>query len=325
MTWHIARHQPDRARRAWRAPKHRRCAAAIRISAVSAIALCIAAPSLAQVDPPEGAEQENTAATRRSDPLSAGADTVVNPFDDENYGDTDADDAADELAASDDDVADDDVDDGERRYVIRRDRPRRRFFGFPGLSDLSQGRPYFTGTVSLVGVSDSDFSGPSATFAGSPTVDLDFGLGFGGAAGWALDQGLRAEFELSYFRAELATIGPVSATGDLSGLSGMVNFAYDFNFDAMPRLYPTLGFGLGLSTLNSKLTAIGGAPVPAGLSTSSDWAFSYQVIGGLGFAITDNVMLVGDYRYFATSDPDFGPYEAEVGIHKFSVSVRYLF
>ncbi|MCZ6605272.1 MAG: outer membrane beta-barrel protein, partial [Alphaproteobacteria bacterium] len=202
-------------------------------------------------------------------------------------------------------------------------QPRRvRDFGGP------QGGFYVSSSLTLVLAADADLANTTPPLAGmSPVVEIDLGHGASLAGGWLLDNGLRGELELSYFQADFDTITTTAISGPADGkfvaISGMINIAYDAHFDAMPRWIPTIGAGIGISRVDSDLDSIGGSPT--GLATEPDFVFSWQLIAGLGFAITEKIGVFGDYRYFATTDPDFGGFEAEIGIHKFSVSVRFSF
>ena len=115
--------------------------------------------------------------------------------------------------------------------------------------------------------------------------------------------------------------GSFDVEGDLSGISGMVNLAYDLRL--AERWFPSIGAGIGVSSIDSELTRIGGMAVA--FSTDSDMVFSYQFLLGLGFAVTPQLMISTDYRYFATSDADLGDYESEVGVHKLSAGMRWKF
>lgn len=221
----------------------------------------------------------------------------------------------------------------DRRVVVTRDAPRRRGRTFrprrdgAGLSGLFAGGPYISGNISYVGAFDLNISGTDPALASglSPTIDADLGFGFNVAGGWHFDSGIRAELEVSYFTADFDRLenskGTFDIEGDISGISGMLNLAYDARL--LERWFPHFGAGIGLSRIDSELTRIGAMPVS--LSTSSDTVFSYQFILGLGFAVTPRLMISSDYRYFATSDPDFGAYESELGVHKLSAGMRWKF
>ncbi len=220
----------------------------------------------------------------------------------------------------------------DRRVIVSRDtsgqrgnRTRRR--NGRGISGLFAGAPYIAGNISYVGAFELDIAGTGLPPAAglSPTIDADLGFGFNVAGGWHFDRGFRAELEVSYFKAEFESLdnstGSFDAEGDISGISGMVNFAYDMQL--ADRWFPHLGFGIGVSSIDSELTRIGTTAVA--LATDSDTVFSYQFILGLGFAVTPRLMVSSDYRYFATTDPDFGAYESELGVHKLSAGMRWKF
>jgi opacity protein-like surface antigen len=217
----------------------------------------------------------------------------------------------------------------ERRVVVRRGGSRDGFFGgirAPRFDGFFSGTPYVAGNVAFVGVFEMELAGTGAVAPGlSPKVEVDPGFGFGGSVGWHFDNNFRAEIEASYFSAKFDALerigGTVSADGDVSAIAGMVNLAYDFRL--AERWYPHIGGGIGIARIDSELNTIGGAAT--GFATSADTLFAYQFILGLGFAVTPQLMVTGDYRYFSTTDPDFGAYEGELDAHKLTGGVRWRF
>jgi len=62
----------------------------------------------------------------------------------------------------------------------------------------------------------------------------------------------------------------------------------------------------------------------------SDTVFAYQMMVGAGYALTKQISLEVEYRYFGTQDPEFddglgGTVEAEVSDHNLLVGLRILF
>jgi len=73
---------------------------------------------------------------------------------------------------------------------------------------------------------------------------------------------------------------------------------------------------------------VGAISVPGiGTLTSSvdDTVFAYQVGTGVSFAVNEKVSLDLNYRYFATSDPNFEGIETEYSSHNVYAGIRVSF
>jgi len=143
------------------------------------------------------------------------------------------------------------------------------------------------------------------------------------SAGYATAMGLRAELEFAW-RWRNAIDSTESATPALRDLSGksssiafMGNVLYDVNV-GMP-FTPYIGVGAGLAEVRHSLNGV----------SDKDWVFAYQGIVGASYAVTDNVAVTLDYRYFATQDPEFdlGPVtsKGEYRNHTILAGLRYSF
>jgi opacity protein-like surface antigen len=184
-------------------------------------------------------------------------------------------------------------------------------------------------------ISDSELSSSGISGAGFSDVETEFSTGFnvGGILGFKMKNGLRFEGEYTYRQADIddltgclggacgsaSTIG-ASVDGDVSAHSVMANMFWEPRFG---NWLPSVGGGLGFAVVSADMTLNGGgASVTA---DDSDTVFAYQAGAGLGYAITDNIVASIDYRYWATTDPDFGGTEAEVGTHNINVGIRTYF
>ena len=154
------------------------------------------------------------------------------------------------------------------------------------------------------GAGGADFAidSKASTSGGSNKVRYDVGpvglisLGYGFGA-------FRTELEGSYRANDVdgssgAALG--SAGGRARTWAAMVNGFYDF--DTGTRFTPYLGAGIGAGFFNASLTGTRPAGSAVGLYNGSDTTFAYQGIAGVSYAVTPNLSLTTDYRYFATTD-----------------------
>ncbi|WP_247872447.1 OmpA family protein [Azospirillum sp. TSO35-2] len=143
------------------------------------------------------------------------------------------------------------------------------------------------------------------------------------SAGYATAMGLRAELEFAW-RWRNSVDRTSSSTPTLNGLGGktssmafMGNLLYDINV-GLP-ITPYIGLGAGVAGVKKSLNG----------ASDRDWVFAYQGIIGASYAVTDNVALTLDYRYFATVDPEFelGPVTSKSEYHNHTIlaGLRYTF
>ncbi|SMH40318.1 Outer membrane protein OmpA [Azospirillum lipoferum] len=162
---------------------------------------------------------------------------------------------------------------------------------------------------------------PTTNFGLKESFDLG-GVG-SVSAGYASDFGMRAELEFAW-RWRNAVDGTESATPALQGLSGktssiafMGNALYDVKTGT--PFTPYIGLGAGVAQVRQKLNGV----------SDKDWVFAYQGIVGASYAVTDNLAVTLDYRYFATLDPEFdlGPVtsKGEYRNHTILAGLRYSF
>ncbi len=202
-------------------------------------------------------------------------------------------------------------------------------------AQAANGKMYFSGNLGVSLLSDSDINRPGA-FAFTGEVTYDPGFRVGGALGYDFGS-FRAEGEIAYRSNDTdegaifgVCCGPVD--GDVSALSFMANGYYDFHMASSP-LVPYLGLGVGFANVTADITA----PTISSLALidDSDIVFAYQFMAGVGYNINPTTTLTVDYRYFATSDPEFpsGPafipglsdIESEYSNHSFNIGVRVAF
>ena len=182
---------------------------------------------------------------------------------------------------------------------------------------------YISNNVGLVIATDSDVTDPDFL----PEINkiiLESASGFvlTGALGYTGGP-LRGEVEIGYQKNNLdqgKREGPVCPcpvqplSGDITSLSVLVNGYYDFN-TASP-ITPFVSVGLGVARVEVDNTVLG---------NHNDSVFAYQVGGGVGYAVDEQVSVDIKYRYFATSNLEFDNASAEYSNHNFSIGLRTSF
>jgi OmpA-OmpF porin, OOP family len=115
-------------------------------------------------------------------------------------------------------------------------------------------------------------------------------------AGYALDNGLRLEFELAHRFNQMEPVDDFITTGDARSWSGMVNAYYDFNRGGTFEPYVGLGIGaarVSLSTADHpSLTYI----------DNNDTALAYQGLAGVAIGLSERLDLDIGYRYFRADE-----------------------
>ncbi len=196
-------------------------------------------------------------------------------------------------------------------------------------------------------VPQRSFTSMSGTLTSRGTTGYNFGLGMGGAVGWAFPDahpfaGFRVELEVEYFRAHLknykATSGAFSA-GPAAKVNGRVhqyNFFANLYYDIheLEALLPVpvtpyvgVGIGGGVIRLDNITLPFNGSYE----DTTS--VFVAQIIVGLSYKIMQNLAVGGEYRFVRHSNPRFFDRPAggvnavrvrgQSRRHMFGLSLRY--
>ena len=132
---------------------------------------------------------------------------------------------------------------------------------------------------------------------GTGKANYDTGYTLGVAVGYDFAPNWAMELEYGYRKADTTTRID-GAVGDKFGGSTnsnavMLNALYKFNpMGATGAVQPYLGGGLGWANMESKISGIG--------SFKRDNALAWQLIGGVGYAVSPDWTLLGEIRYFAT-------------------------
>lgn len=120
-------------------------------------------------------------------------------------------------------------------------------------------------------------------------VQGQVGYGFGP---WKL------EGELSYRSSGINKVGGASGSGDTTALAPMINGIYEFL--PQSKWHPFVGVGIGAALVDAGTVKQNNVNAYKG----DDWQFAYQGFTGVGFDVSKNVELKGQYRYFSTLDYD---------------------
>jgi opacity protein-like surface antigen len=167
--------------------------------------------------------------------------------------------------------------------------------------------------------SDSDLK-----ITGLPTVQIKYDTGYtvGGAIGYIMEK-FRLEGELSYQANDVDSIAGVSLdllgeSAEVTALTFLANGYWDF--DAGGGFTPYLTAGIGATKVELEVTGGG---------SEDDTVFAYQLGVGVGFALSETVLLDLGYRYLGAADAEFtdgsDKAEVEIGSHNFLFGLRFVF
>jgi opacity protein-like surface antigen len=139
-------------------------------------------------------------------------------------------------------------------------------------------------------------------------IDTTFEVGgaFGGFFGYQLDNGIRFEGELTLRANGIDEVDGFPLDGDVSSVAFMGNLLYEF--PTGPSIRPYLGLGVGFANVAMNDLSFGSFT----FIDDDDTVFAYQFIGGIGIPLSPILTLTVDYRFFATEDPKFVDFAADV-------------
>ena len=180
----------------------------------------------------------------------------------------------------------------------------------------------------------------------TPRVDVkssyDTGWMVTGAIGYGFANGLRVEGEIGYRQVEVdqldirddgglgAALGGPSlngletpAAGNETALSVMANVWYDINTGT--PVTPYVGGGIGVARITLDNLRVAGITIV----DDHDNVFAYQLGAGVAYAVSQQVSLTLDYRFFQTADAEFtdiaGDFKSEFTNHSVAAGVRVRF
>jgi outer membrane autotransporter protein len=183
--------------------------------------------------------------------------------------------------------------------------------------------PYVGFNVGAAMLTDSDVTDSEAP-GDAIELSYDNGWTMGAAVGYRLNN-FRVEGEISYQKNDIdetSAMGfSMDSSGDVSGLSFLVNGYYDFANQT--AFTPFLSAGLGYARVEVNDYNLAGSGFAD--FNEDDSVFAYQFGAGVGYAVNESITIDLKYRYFTTSDPDFDGSEAEIASHNILLGLRYSF
>lgn len=161
---------------------------------------------------------------------------------------------------------------------------------------------------------------------------IDNGYAVTGAVGRSFGL-IRGEIEGSYRRSnvgEARGLGlVVQGEGEVSALSAIANIYFDPSLKLGP-VKPYIGGGVGVSRFRARNVEAVGVPGASPVS-GSETGFAWQLMAGVGLAVSEQATVTAGYRYFATPNVDvnvaqFAPVEVDgLGLHAVEVGLRFRF
>lgn len=145
----------------------------------------------------------------------------------------------------------------------------------------------------------------------SGTIDYDTGWALGAAVGYEITPSFAAELEYAYRRADLKN----DVSGDTNSNAVMLNGIYNFgSMGATGAWQPYVGAGLGWANIDVSTDDFG--------SFTRNDAFAYQLIGGVSYAVSPQLSLLGELRWFGTDNRKAsGPNDARLDVEYNTVDV----
>ena len=154
------------------------------------------------------------------------------------------------------------------------------------------------------------------------TAKITYDSGFVGslAAGYDFANPLRMEVELLRQKndLELTSYNNVYGSfndGDLKTHSLMVNGFYDV--DTGSSWTPFVGAGISMSKLDIN--------DPGFQESDSDEVFTYQLIGGVAYAVNEDWSIDAQYRFMGTSDATIDDTDFDANSNNLMIGLRYNF
>jgi len=184
---------------------------------------------------------------------------------------------------------------------------------------------YFSINTGVAIVPDYDWDDPDF---GSTQVEIESEAGFCGgiALGYGFSNNYRLEGEIVYQANDLDKITvsdqvSVVMSGDHSSMALLLNGYYDFANDS--KFTPFISAGIGYAQINiNDVNYVG-----SGVSDidDDDKVFAYQGSVGVGYALSEQTSFDVKYRFFGTTDPEFGTSSLEYGSHNIYAGIRFAF
>ncbi|MCD6187335.1 MAG: porin family protein [Desulfuromusa sp.] len=187
------------------------------------------------------------------------------------------------------------------------------FVGF-AVSTASAGA-YVSGNLGASFLMHSDFKEDGH----SGKITYDGGGAATVALGTSIFNGARIEAEIGARKNDLddvkfSGLGSRSIDGDVTTTSLMGNVYYDFKNET--RFITSIGGGLGVANVDFDFDDF---------SNDDDTVVAYQLMLGVGYPITKQIVVELQYRFFGTADPDIDGTDLEYYSHNVLLGLRYGF
>jgi opacity protein-like surface antigen len=161
---------------------------------------------------------------------------------------------------------------------------------------------------------------------GTLEFDTDPGLALAAALGYDFGANVRLETEANYQQNDIDHINlkgsglNPKASGEIIGVSGLLNGYYDFtNISAVT---PFVSAGFGFTKIKIDDVANDGEIIPG---KTDGTAMAYQVGGGFSYALNYNLALDIKYRYFSAIDLKLDDTEFDYSSHNVYGGIRASF
>lgn len=183
---------------------------------------------------------------------------------------------------------------------------------FPAMG-LAEGM-YGSVGVGVAWMSDSDVH-VNGFYAG--TAEFDTGYSVGAAVG-IMRETFRLDGELSYMASDMDTFDGFPSDAEIDALTFLANGYYDFNTGGPMKPYITAGIGASRIEISEP-----------GYSDEDDTVFTYQVGFGVGYELSEALILDCRYRFMSGQDMEFSDsgnnIEVEIASHIITVGIRMPF
>jgi opacity protein-like surface antigen len=150
---------------------------------------------------------------------------------------------------------------------------------------------------------------------GGTAREMDFGYNVGAFVGWKQSEDV--SFMADFMFAESEYKGFASS---IQSLSVMLDAMYVCDTGDFWR--PFIGAGAGAVEVNFDRSATGPF-LPGSLGSGSEWAFGYQGMAGIAFAVDDTHAITIGYRYQAAEDVTIAGRNIEYATHNISIGVAF--
>jgi opacity protein-like surface antigen len=148
---------------------------------------------------------------------------------------------------------------------------------------------------------------------GNGSLGLDDSYNIEGAFGVGFAKAFRAELALGYQKNDFSD--ETDAPDDMSMISYMVNGYYDIANESSFTPYVLAGLGLMDTTINDSVDG-----------DSDDMLWGAQLGAGVGYELSESVILDLKYKYLMAEEGDFGGTKVEkIGGHQIQLGARYQF